>query len=190
MSDREEATPTSKGSLGRFAEQMSDKAQAAVQRVSGSEGGSTPSRSAGQRAAGGAAAAPRRTPPGQRPAPGRRPRTAHLRLTQVDAWSVMKTAFLLSVAMGIVMVVAMLIVWIVLDAAGVFDSINSMVQQILTNNFKVQDYLGVGRVFGFTLLLAVVNVFLMTAIATLAAFLYNLTATLVGGVEMTLAEDR
>ena len=37
-------------------------------------------------------------------APGRQPRRARLRLTRIDPWSVMKTAFLLSVAFGIVTV--------------------------------------------------------------------------------------
>jgi hypothetical protein len=119
----------------------------------------------------------------------RKPRKARLRLTQIDAWSVMKTAFLLSIAMGIVTVVAVGIVWSVLGAAGVFDSLNSTVQTVMGNNFRAQDYVGTGRVLGFTMLVAVVDVVLLTAIATLGAFLYNLAATLLGGVELTLTED-
>jgi hypothetical protein len=42
---------------------------------------------------------------------------------------------------------------------------------------------------GFTMIVAVVDVVLITAIATLGAFLYNLAATLLGGLEVTLAED-
>ena len=33
------------------------------------------------------------------------------------------------------------------------------------------------------------DVFIITAIATLSAFLYNMSAALLGGVELTLAED-
>src|SRR5438093_5515292 len=55
-------------------------------------------------------------------------RKARLRLVQVEPWSVMKTAFLLSVAVGIVTVVAVGIVWGVLGAAGLWDSVNSIVQ--------------------------------------------------------------
>ena len=36
---------------------------------------------------------------------------------------------------------------------------------------------------------SVVDVILITAIATLGAFLYNLSAALLGGIEVTLAED-
>ena len=52
-----------------------------------------------------------------------------------------------------------------------------------------QDYIGTGRVLGFTMLVSAVDVVLLTAIATLGAFLYNLAATLLGGIEVTLAED-
>ncbi len=43
---------------------------------------------------------------------------------------------------------------------------------------------------GFTMLVAVIDVVLITAIATLGAFLYNMAAALLGGIEVTLAEDR
>jgi hypothetical protein len=132
-----------------------------------------------------------------RPAPSgsqrRSMRKARLRLVQVDAWSVMKTAFLLSIALGIILVVAVAVIWGVLGAAGVWDSINSMVQQTLGSDnstpFRIQDYVGTSRVLGFALIVAVVDVILITALATLGAFVYNLAATLVGGVEVTLAED-
>ena len=123
----------------------------------------------------------------------RRTRRAHLRLVQVDAWSVMKTAFLLSIALGIVLVVAVSIIWSVLGAAGVWDSINSIVQQSVGGDtgtpFDVEQYVGTSRVLGFTMIVAVLDVVLITAIATLGAFLYNLSAALLGGIEVTLAED-
>jgi hypothetical protein len=56
-------------------------------------------------------------------------------------------------------------------------------------NFDVQNYVGTSRVLGFTMIVAVVDVVLITAIATLSAFLYNLAAALLGGLEVTLAED-
>ncbi len=123
----------------------------------------------------------------------RRTRRAQLRLVQVDAWSVMKTSFLLSIALGIVLVVAVAIIWTVLGAAGVWDSINSIVQQAIGtdegNTFDIEDYAGISRVLGFAMIVAVVDVILITAIATLGAFLYNLAAALLGGIEVTLAED-
>lgn len=130
---------------------------------------------------------------GKATAAPRRTRKAQLRLVQVDAWSVMKTSFLLSIALGIVLVVAVAIIWAVLGAAGVWESINSIVQQAVGSEdgpaFDVTQYVGTSRVLGFAMIVAVVDVILITAIATLGAFLYNLSAALLGGVEVTLAED-
>lgn len=122
-----------------------------------------------------------------------RTRKARLRLTHLDPWSVMKTSFLLSIAFGIVTVIAVAVVWSVLGAAGVWESINRTVQDVIGgetgSSFDVENYVGTSRVMGFTMIVAVVDVILITAIATLGAFLYNLAATLLGGVEVTLAED-
>lgn len=124
----------------------------------------------------------------------RQVRQARLRLVQIEPWSVMKAAFLLSVASAIVTVVAVGIVWGVLGAAGLWDSVNSIVQDSIGDNsgtpFEIQKYLGTSRVLGFTMIVAVADIVLITAIATLGAFLYNLAATLVGGVEVTFAEDK
>ncbi|WP_110207141.1 DUF3566 domain-containing protein [Nocardioides daejeonensis] len=123
---------------------------------------------------------------------GRRPRRAKLTLSRIDPWSVMKVSFLLSVAFGVVTVVAVGIVWGVLGAAGVWDSINQMVLDVIgedSNTFDVEDYLGTSRVMGFTMLVSVIDVVLITAIATLTAFLYNMAAALMGGVELTLSEE-
>jgi hypothetical protein len=139
------------------------------------------------------AANPAGAPSGRPKAGPRRTRRAQLRLVQVDAWSVMKTSFLLSIALGIVLVVAVAIIWSVLGAAGVWESINSIVQQAVGGDnskpFDIQEYAGTSRVLGFTMIVAVLDVILITAIATLGAFLYNLSAALLGGIEVTLAED-
>lgn len=131
---------------------------------------------------------------GRAPGSNRRPRRARLRLTRIDPMSVMKASFLLSVAFGVVTFVAVLITWSVLGAAGVWDSVNATVGTIVSSGenestFDIRDYVGMGRVLGFTLIIAVVDVILLTAIATLTAFLYNMAASLLGGVEVTLSED-
>lgn len=135
----------------------------------------------------------RTRPAGGSPARPRATRRARLRLVHLDPWSVMKTSFLLSIAFGIVTVVSVGLVWGVLGAAGVWDSINSTVTDVLGSEssepFDIENYVGTSRVMGFTMIVAVVDVILITAIATLAAFLYNLAAALLGGIEVTLAED-
>jgi Transmembrane domain of unknown function (DUF3566) len=124
-----------------------------------------------------------------------RVRKARLRLLRVDPWSVMKTAFLLSVALGITLFVAVAVLWSVLDAAGVFTAVGDLVADLTTaegnpeSAFRLENYTALSRVLGFTTLIAVVDVVLVTALATLGAFLYNLSANLLGGLEVTLAED-
>lgn len=119
------------------------------------------------------------------------PRKARLRLIKVDPWSVMKTAFLLSLAFGVVLFVAVTMIWLVLGAAGVWDSVNEAVKNFDENTtFDITHYLGTSRVLGLTALVAVVDVVLMTALATLTAFLYNMAASLLGGVELTFAEEK
>ena len=136
-------------------------------------------------------ATPTETKPGKQK--GRGPRRARLRLTRIDPWSVMKTAFLLSIAFGIVTVVSVAMIWQVLNSAGVWTSINDTIRDVVdtqgNNDFDIRDYVGTERVLGFTMLVAAVDVILLTAIATLGAFLYNMAAALLGGIEVTLAED-
>lgn len=125
---------------------------------------------------------------------GQAPRKARLRIVRLDPWSVMKMAFALSVALAIVTVIAVAIVWAVLDAAGVWEAINSSVDALRNartgSDFDVIEYAGFGRVMGLAMVVSAANIVLLTALATLGAFLYNLAAALLGGFEVTLAEDR
>ena len=134
--------------------------------------------------------APRPQRPAPRPAPGA-PRRVRLLVSRVDPWSVMKLSFLLSVAIGIAMVVAAGVLWTVLDGMGVFTDVNDLVAKIMGSSgaFDINDYVGFGKVLSIGTVLAVVNVVLLTALSTLGAFLYNIAASLVGGLHLTLSDD-
>ncbi len=124
----------------------------------------------------------------------RRTRKARLRLSRLDPWSVMKTSFLFSIAAGIMLVVAVYAVWTVLNTSGLFNSVNDIVKSVVstpgdTTPFRIQEYVNTQKVVGVAALVAVVDVLLITALATLGSFLYNLAATMLGGLEVTLAED-
>jgi hypothetical protein len=129
-----------------------------------------------------------------RPAPRTRTtRRAKLRLLRVDPWSVTKVSFLLSIAFGIMCVVAVFLLFSIMDAAGLWDSVNATIQGVLNQSpdeaFDVNDYVRMDRVMAITMLIAAIDVVLITALATLGAFIYNMAASLLGGVEVTLAED-
>jgi len=54
---------------------------------------------------------------------------------------------------------------------------------------QVSAFIDRWRVLGFTAIVSGINVILLTALATLGAFLYNLSSSVLGGLEVTLAED-
>ncbi len=90
-----------------------------------------------------------------RPASRVRARRARLVLGRVDPWSVMKLSFLLAIALAIVAVVAVFVLWSVLDAMGVFDSVGRTVESVTRSSDNAQgvdilDYVGLGRVLSIT----------------------------------------
>ncbi|MEU1788672.1 DUF3566 domain-containing protein [Streptomyces sparsogenes] len=128
---------------------------------------------------------------GARPAP--RTRKARLRVSRVDPWSVMKVSFLLAIALGICTLVAAAVLWMVMDGMGVFSAVGGTISEATESKkgsgFDLESFLSLPRVLVFTGVIAAINVVLATALATLGAFIYNLSAGFVGGVEVTLAED-
>jgi hypothetical protein len=131
--------------------------------------------------------------PTVRPATGRAPgpRRVRLAISRLDPWSVMKLAFLLSFAAGIVLVVAVSVLWLTLDGLHVFTSVNDLVTQIVgtESSINILTYVQFSKVLSVTTLIAVIDVFLLTALATIGAFLYNVVAALVGGVHVTMTDE-
>ena len=130
------------------------------------------------------AAAPRPAPTGRR---------VRLTVSRVDPWSAMKVSFLLSVAIGIAGVVMVVVLWMVLKSMGLFDMVNEIASKMFSADgsapFDIMDYVGLPRVISLSIVIGVIDVILITAIATLGALLYNVSAALVGGVQMTLTDD-
>lgn len=127
-----------------------------------------------------------------RPAPKAKVRKARLLVSKIDPWSVLKMSFLLSVALGIVTVVGAVVLWTVMDLTGIFDQVNDLLAQVLGSEggtFTVQQLVSLGQVASFATIIAVVNVVLLTALSMLAAVLYNISSTLVGGIGVTLTDD-
>ena len=120
----------------------------------------------------------------------RRGRRARLTLKRIDPWSMMKFSFAVSLVLFFVAVVATSVLYLALDAMGVFDEVNKALAELIGSTggsgggFKIT----AKGVVGGSALLGAVNVVLFTALATLGAFIYNVCADLVGGVELTLAE--
>jgi len=122
---------------------------------------------------------------------GTGPRKARVLVSRIDPWSVLKIAFLLSIAAGIMLVVAIHVLWNVLSQMGVFVMINEWVLKLFTadQELNILQFVAYPKVMSAALLIAVVNVVLLTGLATIAAFLYNTIARVVGGIYVTLTDD-
>lgn len=124
------------------------------------------------------------------PVRGAGPRKVRLALARIDPWSVMKLSFLLSIAVGIAIIVATAAMWLVLDSMHVFADIEELLVTVDSEAFlDIMEYAEFDRVISMAAIIAVVDIFLLTALATLGAFLYNIIAALVGGLHVTLTDD-
>ena len=114
-----------------------------------------------------------------------RGRKAKLAVKRLDPWSVFVTSLVLSLLLAVVTVVAAWVLYGVLSAMGVPESINSNIGDIT----KKGDLVTQGRFLGIAALIGGANVLFLTALATIGSMLYNLVAGFTGGLELTLAEN-
>jgi Transmembrane domain of unknown function (DUF3566) len=115
------------------------------------------------------------------------PLRASMQIRRIDPWSVLKVSLMLSVALFFVWMIAVAFLYLVLGGMGVWAKLNSNVGDLL-NNTSSSELVSSGTIFGSAALIGLVNIVLLTAMATIGAFIYNLTTDLVGGVEVTLAD--
>jgi hypothetical protein len=118
------------------------------------------------------------------------PRRARLTVRRVDPWSVLRFAFVASLALLVVFLVAVMVLYSVLAAMHVFSTINDQLHSLTGTDQSggLHVNFSFARVLGISLVIGVVNVVLFTALVTLGAFVYNLVADLVGGIEVVLSE--
>ncbi|MDT5080655.1 MAG: hypothetical protein QOJ80_5292 [Mycobacterium sp.] len=117
------------------------------------------------------------------------PVRASMQIRRLDPWSVLKVSLVLSVASFFVWMIAVAFLYLVLGGMGVWSKLNSNVGDLLTSSGgSGGELVSSGTIFGGAALIGLVNIVLLTAMATCGAFIYNLTTDLVGGVEVTLAD--
>lgn len=117
------------------------------------------------------------------------PVRASMQIRRLDPWSVLKVSLVLSVALFFVWMIAVAFLYLVLGGMGVWSKLNSNVGDLLTSaSGSGGELVSSGTIFGGAALIGLVNIVLLTAMATCGAFIYNLTTDIVGGVEVTLAD--
>ena len=107
-----------------------------------------------------------------------------LKLVYIDFWSAVKFSFLVAASLGIVLVVATMLVWIVLNSTGIFGDLDSIFRDILTqeSGFSVTSSFSFGQVAMFSVIVALLNTLVGTALGAIASMLYNFSVRLTGGI--------
>ncbi|HSK57540.1 MAG TPA: DUF3566 domain-containing protein, partial [Actinomycetospora sp.] len=123
-----------------------------------------------------------------RPRTGKVPRRASLQVRRFDPWSVLKLALVLGVALFFVWMFAVGVLYAVLDGMGVWAQLNGTYQDLTSDAGGGGDLITAGGVFGIAAVVGVVNIILFTALASVSAFIYNISADVAGGIEVTLSE--
>lgn len=106
-----------------------------------------------------------------------------LKLVYIDFWSAVKFSFLVAVCLGIILVVATLLLWIVLNSTGIFGSLDSILKDVLGQpEFSIATSFSLAQVGLFSIVVAVLNIVVGTALGAIAALLYNFSVRLTGGL--------
>jgi cobalamin biosynthesis Mg chelatase CobN len=122
-------------------------------------------------------------------------RKAHLTVSRVEPWSVMKFSFVIALVCFIILFVAIGVIYAILSSLGVFDAVTELFSSLTDGGegddlgINPAEWFSPARVLGYTGLIGALNIILITALSTVGAMLYNLAADLVGGVDVTLTES-
>ncbi|WP_344779825.1 DUF3566 domain-containing protein [Gordonia caeni] len=118
------------------------------------------------------------------------PLRAAVQVRRVDPWSIFKVTGILSVAGFLIWMIAIAVLYAVLSGMGIWDQINSSFETIVSadGTDAGSDLISAGQVFGFSALFGIFGAIVLTALATILAYIYNVCADVVGGFEVTLAD--
>ena len=130
-----------------------------------------------------------------RPAPAAQKRSVGLRrirmtISKVDILSVIKLGFLLSVVFAFMVVIAMAVIWFVLDGIHVFSQLQGLLETLNSAApLEYMQYLEFGRWMSFAVIIAILDVVLLTALSAIGALVYNLVSSLVGGLRISVTDE-
>lgn len=112
------------------------------------------------------------------------------RLTQINPWSAVKTAFMLAVAASIALTVVVMLAWLLLRAAGVLSLLSDTLGDLLgTAVVDFPSLLSFGRVLGLCFLVSAAQLISWPAGAFIWSVLYNLVVGLTGGIKVSIREE-
>ena len=113
-----------------------------------------------------------------------------LKLVYIDFWSAVKFSFLIALSLGIVLVIAAILVWVILNSTGIFGLLDSTLKDILADpTFSVTTSFSLPQVALFAIVIAVLNVVVGTALGAIASMLYNFSVRITGGLLVGLTNN-
>lgn len=116
-------------------------------------------------------------------AQGRRVRRV---IRKIDPWTILRFSVLFYVSMLVVVLVAGTLLWVAASSVGVVDNVEKFIKELFAlESFRIS---GV-KLFTSSVVGGLVLVLLGTGLNVLMAVVYNLTADIVGGVEVTMLEE-
>lgn len=115
---------------------------------------------------------------------------ASVQIRRIDPWATFKISAVLAIVGFFIWMISVAVLYLILDGMGVWDQVNSSFGTLVTadGSSTQGDIIGAGTVFGYALLLGAINAILLTALATIGSYIYNLCADMIGGAEVTLAD--
>jgi ABC-type nickel/cobalt efflux system permease component RcnA len=106
-----------------------------------------------------------------------------LKLVYVDFWSAVKLSFLIAVSLGIVLVVAVVLIYLVLQSTNIFEDLDALLQDVLSDpTFSIAATVSLQQVVLFAVVIAILDIVIGTALGAIACLLYNLSVKLTGGL--------
>jgi uncharacterized membrane protein len=101
----------------------------------------------------------------------------------VDFWSAVKLSFLVAVSLGIVLVVATILIYLVLQSTSIFSTLDATLSEILGDeNFSITDTFNLAQVSLFAVIVAILNIIVGTALGAITSVLYNFSVRITGGL--------
>jgi Transmembrane domain of unknown function (DUF3566). len=106
-----------------------------------------------------------------------------LKLVYIDFWSSVKLSFLVGVCLAIIAIVAMFLIWTMLNSFGIFDQLNTVFKDISgASGTDLKSIVGLGNVMGFSIVVAILDIVVTTVLGAVFALLYNLSVKITGGL--------
>ena len=123
------------------------------------------------------------------PTERRGPLESVLVLRRIDPWSAFTTVLGLMFALYLVWMVAIGVTYLLLSGMGVWDRLGGLLSGVAGD--ESASVIGPSTIFLYSGGVGLLNVLLLSILATLAVFIYNLAADLTGGgVQVTLSDRR